>query len=563
MICCSIRTKGEVRADSNGGSPPMANKAEKKARVKEQQRHAKVLWNWILGFKVKKLEKEFERIGCAIFEVDLCPPRQRTCLHIAALEGFEIGVRRFIDWKAEVDARDIDGHTPLFEALKSCHLNTAKILIDNRASINARDKQNNTPLLASAARNFDQVECVRFLIKARANIFEGLRAGMLEEAKRRSNKNIVEFLQHVIDGRELLQDHDSDNESSSQRRPHRHRRGNTGGRTLEDIVQPPAMTLPLQVGDLVWAKTRDWPWWPSCVLYTSILMIKLLGTDEEVYVEKDDTAEWKGVTHHVAFSQNVVVQHSGVMDIAVNYRYSPGMTFNPAYQLPRKRLVERKRPRMPSDTLRHKKQQATPSKQHGRAAMLSKNILRKGCRKRMLNADAEHSSSRARKSQHESDQPTQWSSDEAKSSNSQPRPPGSTTRLGTNPSHEKPTRVIQKIGKDAFVYDLFPLTPGTKNVTLRTCHFENGKIQDILSVERRPLGLDDLRDLLVCNNELPENTRLVQASPSDQSIQADQEQDKGMIGVDEHVLSRPTGNIVGVKLVIGKKAFGAKWSLRA
>jgi len=181
----------------------------------------------------------------------------------------------------------------------------------------------------------------------------------------------------------------------------------------------------------------------------------------------------------------------------------------------------------------------------------------------MLNADAEHSSSRARKSQHESDQPTQWSSDEAKSSNSQPRPPGSTTRLGTNPSHEKPTRVIQKIGKDAFVYDLFPLTPGTKNVTLRTCHFENGKIQDILSVERRPLGLDDLRDLLVCNNELPENTRLVQASPSDQSIQADQEQDKGMIGVDEHVLSRPTGNIVGVKLVIGKKAFGAKWSLRA
>jgi len=129
----------------------MANKAEKKARVKEQQRHAKVLWNWILGFKVKKLEKEFERIGCAIFEVDLCPPRQRTCLHIAALEGFEIGVRRFIDWKAEVDARDIDGHTPLFEALKSCHLNTAKILIDNRASINARDKQNNTPLVCNHA----------------------------------------------------------------------------------------------------------------------------------------------------------------------------------------------------------------------------------------------------------------------------------------------------------------------------------------------------------------------------------------------------------------------------
>ena len=58
-----------------------------------------------------------------------------------------------IEAKAEMEAKDIYGRTPLHLASQNGHFDTVKKLIDNGADVNATDKGGDSPLTLAMARN--------------------------------------------------------------------------------------------------------------------------------------------------------------------------------------------------------------------------------------------------------------------------------------------------------------------------------------------------------------------------------------------------------------------------
>lgn len=84
----------------------------------------------------------------------------RTSLHIAAGLGDTQKIKRYIDKGDDVNARDMEGITPLFMALLENQLDAAKILLEQDADVNIPDKDGTVPLSAAAGIGS------KFLVKA-------------------------------------------------------------------------------------------------------------------------------------------------------------------------------------------------------------------------------------------------------------------------------------------------------------------------------------------------------------------------------------------------------------
>ena len=64
---------------------------------------------------------------------------------------------------ADVNARDVEGTTPLMFAACHSNLEVTKLLIEHNADINAQDDHNQTALMHAAVRNNDP-EIITFLV---------------------------------------------------------------------------------------------------------------------------------------------------------------------------------------------------------------------------------------------------------------------------------------------------------------------------------------------------------------------------------------------------------------
>ncbi|GIK15190.1 MAG: hypothetical protein BroJett003_01540 [Planctomycetota bacterium] len=86
---------------------------------------------------------------------------RRTALH-QAVYGDSAEVRALISGGANVNARDIDGDTPLHSAAHSGNRSAIEILIHAGANVNAADRNRNTPLHYAASGD---AEVIRTLLK--------------------------------------------------------------------------------------------------------------------------------------------------------------------------------------------------------------------------------------------------------------------------------------------------------------------------------------------------------------------------------------------------------------
>ena len=90
-----------------------------------------------------------------------------TPLHYAAYTGDEKTLNLLIDKKADVNAVNISGETPLYEALVNNEKLT-KLLIDKGAKVNVENKEKITPL--HVASRFASYETVKLLIDKKADV---------------------------------------------------------------------------------------------------------------------------------------------------------------------------------------------------------------------------------------------------------------------------------------------------------------------------------------------------------------------------------------------------------
>jgi ankyrin repeat protein len=85
----------------------------------------------------------------------------RTALMVALAEGVgDDGIRLFLEKRADVNAVDRGGSTPLMIAADAFKADVVKVLLDRGADTRARDREGNTPLLRAAAsrHSYDEKE---------------------------------------------------------------------------------------------------------------------------------------------------------------------------------------------------------------------------------------------------------------------------------------------------------------------------------------------------------------------------------------------------------------------
>jgi ankyrin repeat protein len=92
----------------------------------------------------------------------------RTSLHIAAGLGDAQKVKRYIDKGDDVNARDMEGITPLFMALLENQVAVAKLLLEQDIDVNIPDKDGTVPL--SAAAGMGNKYLVRAMISKGCNV---------------------------------------------------------------------------------------------------------------------------------------------------------------------------------------------------------------------------------------------------------------------------------------------------------------------------------------------------------------------------------------------------------
>ena len=91
-------------------------------------------------------------------------------LHSAVERGNYTIMRQLLENDADVNVRNLDGETPLFNAL-TCAKKT-RFLIDAGADVNARDECGQTALIVAASdwRPDDDIEVIRILLDAGADV---------------------------------------------------------------------------------------------------------------------------------------------------------------------------------------------------------------------------------------------------------------------------------------------------------------------------------------------------------------------------------------------------------
>ena len=101
-----------------------------------------------------------EYIGPAVFRM--------TQLHAAAFEGNTMKMASYIRAGANVDARNVNGASPLVLAAQAGHLPAATLLLDSKCNINAADELGLTALLAATIGG--HAEVVAMLLARGASI---------------------------------------------------------------------------------------------------------------------------------------------------------------------------------------------------------------------------------------------------------------------------------------------------------------------------------------------------------------------------------------------------------
>ena len=91
-----------------------------------------------------------------------------TPLHAAAYNGYVDISRLLLQYKADSNARCLDGGTPLHEVSESGKVNTTQLLLEHGADVNARDNRRSTPLLRALRHR--RLEVARLLVEHGANI---------------------------------------------------------------------------------------------------------------------------------------------------------------------------------------------------------------------------------------------------------------------------------------------------------------------------------------------------------------------------------------------------------
>ena len=111
-----------------------------------------------------------------------------TRLCLAAEIGHLARVRELCDWRADIEAAEIVGCTPLFCASDRGHLDTVRELLTRGANVNAECNDGYTPLMWSSY--WGHVEVVRALLAAGADEYhvcgDGLTAVSLAGASHRT-----------------------------------------------------------------------------------------------------------------------------------------------------------------------------------------------------------------------------------------------------------------------------------------------------------------------------------------------------------------------------------------
>ncbi|KAH7109509.1 hypothetical protein EDB81DRAFT_849326 [Dactylonectria macrodidyma] len=91
---------------------------------------------------------------------DNCPPKGTSMVHIVSryqlIGPLRVILQRADRGKADVDARDEDGRTPLWLAAKKGHEAVVKLLLDmGKADVNAKDRYDQTPLSQAAEKGHE------------------------------------------------------------------------------------------------------------------------------------------------------------------------------------------------------------------------------------------------------------------------------------------------------------------------------------------------------------------------------------------------------------------------
>eukprot|EP00286_Rhodomonas_abbreviata_P016914 CAMPEP_0181320574 /NCGR_PEP_ID=MMETSP1101-20121128/18201_1 /TAXON_ID=46948 /ORGANISM="Rhodomonas abbreviata, Strain Caron Lab Isolate" /LENGTH=298 /DNA_ID=CAMNT_0023428297 /DNA_START=24 /DNA_END=920 /DNA_ORIENTATION=- len=91
-----------------------------------------------------------------------------TDLMVACVANDEEEVMKWIDDKFEIEAKDMDGRTPLMYAAQPGHVHLVKLLLEKGADVNVKDRDGKSVLTASAMWN--NIEVMKVLIAAGAHV---------------------------------------------------------------------------------------------------------------------------------------------------------------------------------------------------------------------------------------------------------------------------------------------------------------------------------------------------------------------------------------------------------
>ncbi|KAK0741360.1 ankyrin repeat-containing domain protein, partial [Schizothecium vesticola] len=89
-----------------------------------------------------------------------------TPLHVAARFGRNVVIRLLLRYKADINARDLTGGTPLMIAVVSQQRGTTKLLIEKGANVNDSDSVGATPLHFAI---YDSIEAIEYLLSTGAD----------------------------------------------------------------------------------------------------------------------------------------------------------------------------------------------------------------------------------------------------------------------------------------------------------------------------------------------------------------------------------------------------------
>ena len=131
---------------------------------------------------------------------------RRLCT-VAASKGHKDVAELLLANKAEVNAKDNDGATPLHWAAHNGHKDVAELLLANKAEVNAKDNDGETPLHWAAAKGHKDVVELLLANGADANVKAKNGATPRSYATEKGYKEVVELLSRQEFSRQRLFHH--------------------------------------------------------------------------------------------------------------------------------------------------------------------------------------------------------------------------------------------------------------------------------------------------------------------------------------------------------------------